>query len=328
VFGKLASAPADYRPAWLKQAIDGYSFVTTEEYDKFTSYENNKSHFEFMVGHNRAATAGAVTTENAHPFQEGPITMVHNGSLFNTQGLPNPQHTLDGVQVDSHVICHNLARHGVEEVVRNIDGSFTLVWHDSRDDTLNIVRNTERPLHLAQVKGEQTLLFMSEAEMLHLVCTRLGIAINDIWYPQAGKWLKFRNNDLMNPEVKELELQPTYSHYGNSCKSASAWGDYCDTDGWDTYDKSVPGVTKSDEKKQDNRVNVLGKKRTIPEKLQETLLEADMVIEDRIDFIPSGASVPPGRSRAIVSGYNPVTNTTCLLYDQDMRVYDNFKNNV
>ena len=40
--------------------------------------------YRAVVGHNRSATRGGITTETAHQFQEGPITIVHNGTLIDT----------------------------------------------------------------------------------------------------------------------------------------------------------------------------------------------------------------------------------------------------
>ena len=63
---------------WLKNAVDGYSFVNCSEYHSIASH---MAKFKYMVGHNRAATMGGIDTETAHPFQEGAITLVHNGTL-------------------------------------------------------------------------------------------------------------------------------------------------------------------------------------------------------------------------------------------------------
>ena len=45
------------------------------------------SDFRIVVGHNRASTRGATTDENAHPFIEDNICLVHNGTLHSHKQL-------------------------------------------------------------------------------------------------------------------------------------------------------------------------------------------------------------------------------------------------
>ena len=206
---------------WIKAVGDGYSFVNDDMYAERTK---NMSNIRFAVGHNRAATQGAVTAHNAHPFQEGAITMVHNGTLRDDTPMPKSMDDL-AVVVDSHAICHNLALQpntyeGVNAVVSKLDGAFALIWHDSRDDTLNIVRNDERPLHFMQARFSKTIYFASEAEMLALLAKRLKIEVyEEAHYPSAGQYMKFKAGSILTPETHTLDLyvddwQSKYEEYG------------------------------------------------------------------------------------------------------------------
>lgn len=116
-----------------------------------------------FMGHNRAATRGKVTSANAHPFQYEHIVGMHNGTL---DGLS--QHDLEKeldmkFEVDSEAIIVGIAKLGVEKTMSLISGAWSLVWYDSKADTLNFLRNAERPLYLAYTKTFDRLFWASES---------------------------------------------------------------------------------------------------------------------------------------------------------------------
>lgn len=155
-------------------------------------------------GHNRAATAGKVTIGNAHPFEVGPISLVHNGTLWR-KGDSLPKVGKD-IEVDSHQIAYNLAEHPVAEaksVIEKIDGSYALVWYDSRDMSINIARNSERPLHFTVNTQRDAVWFMSDGSMLKTINKSMSghsAAGHTIWSLDRGRLLKFRKGNVV-PEV-------------------------------------------------------------------------------------------------------------------------------
>ncbi len=121
----------------------------------------------FYVGHNRYATMGAKTAKNAHPFNHGDITLVHNGTLTQQSLLPDHR----DFDVDSENICHSINKIGAAETIQKLNGAFTLVWFDSSDETLHIIRNDERPFHLAETSSGDWY-GASEEDMLMWILTR------------------------------------------------------------------------------------------------------------------------------------------------------------
>jgi hypothetical protein len=287
---------------WFKQLGGGEGFTDAKEY-----WENfaDVSPYRAVVGHNRAATMGSVDTKSAHPFQEGPITLVHNGTLTSTFSLPKSLGMLKDVQVDSHAICHNLVEHDVEEVVRSLQGAFALVWHDARDNSVNIIRNDKRPLHFGMDKAGDTLYFMSEGEMLALLDRRIKLGIGSIYYPGEGVYLKWLpDTPLDRPITKELELyEDNYWSRFNTTGANSKYGGYSVSYGdWDDDEEEVyPKATAHPER--DDWIMVGGRKKAVPMLIQETIMEYDVVVEDRWEFsILSYGLNPQDTDRMYVTG--------------------------
>lgn len=122
-----------------------------------------------VVGHNRKATVGNITNENAHPFVEGHIILVHNGSVHNATEVAKDKGV--EVEVDSHVIAHLLAtEEDVPAAIAKLRGAFAVVWYNQQNHTLNMVRNDDRPLAFAE--SARAIYFASEPEMLDWTLSR------------------------------------------------------------------------------------------------------------------------------------------------------------
>lgn len=134
-----------------KMAVDGAEFVKTDVWKNVRSSKSlSAANVEVVTwpkaifGHNRYATMGAINAVNAHPFQHGHITLAHNGTLRKRNNLPEFQR----FEVDSENICYSISQIGAAETIKRLVGAFALIWIDSQEQTLNIIRNTEREFHL------------------------------------------------------------------------------------------------------------------------------------------------------------------------------------
>ena len=146
----------------LKVAAEPHSLFRCEEWGDFRT--KAVSSMTALVGHNRSATRGAVNSANAHPFTEGNIILVHNGTLHNHKDFNKD------VEVDSHAITHAFNERPAKEVLKEINGAFTFVWYDRRVGRLFIARNNERPL--AYVETSSNIIFASEGPMLDWILGR------------------------------------------------------------------------------------------------------------------------------------------------------------
>lgn len=153
------------KPDIIKGAMHSSDFVNTKAYSSFATALYNR--YKLVIGHNRKATKGNVVSANAHPFSEGKITLVHNGTIRNQAKL-NAE-----VEVDSHAICHALNDNDAVKALGLIDGAFALAWYDSEAKTLNLARNDERPLNL--IEFENFWCISSEAALVFWIAGRNGL---------------------------------------------------------------------------------------------------------------------------------------------------------
>lgn len=201
-----------------KKAMPGWDFT---QMAPLQALLNNVDKYPFIVGHNRAATKGAVSAANAHPFLCGHIIGVHNGSLWNHKDLKGCR----GFTVDSEAIFHSIATNGTEETLKELDGSFALVWYDQQTNLLNMVRNEERPMYFASVKDHKTILFASEAGMLKWLAARNGMVLETVCDLKPGVLLSF-NMETLEVVSKEVKFKEKPVYVIPSKKNKNEHGSY------------------------------------------------------------------------------------------------------
>lgn len=116
-----------------------------------------------LLGHSRSATVGKVTVDNAHPFLAGNILGMHNGTV---KGGVADYNAFD---TDSEAIFNSISKNGLKttlEDVEKADGAYVLVYLDIASKTLNIVKNSKRPLWYWQADNKAPIFWSSEREHL------------------------------------------------------------------------------------------------------------------------------------------------------------------
>ena len=171
----------------LKSAKTSADFIRTKGFQDFSDKIFAES--RMVVGHNRASTRGATIEENAHPFIEDHICLVHNGTLHTHKELAD-------TTVDSHAIATAIAKEGYQAVLPKINGAFALIWYDAKLKKMFVARNKDRPLWVLQTKEADYIA--SEPDMLQWIYKRV--------YGKVGE-AKFFSVDLVyswdvdDPEV-------------------------------------------------------------------------------------------------------------------------------
>lgn len=128
-----------------------------------------------IIGHNRWGTVGKVSKSNAHPFDMDTVVGVHNGTLTTKWKFE------DGNQfdTDSEAMYNHLDKKGLKNLMQNMGGAWTMVWWDKLENSMNFLRNKERPLWMAFTEDGKTMFWASERGMLEWVLNR-----NDVKYKE------------------------------------------------------------------------------------------------------------------------------------------------
>ena len=193
-----------------KRNLQPSDFLQLKETTKLLQSSNRS---RFLVVHSRAATKGSVTTDNAHPFQHGSLTGVHNGTLRTWANL-----TTESFSTDSEHIYHALSKNTFEDVLQKLNGAFTLIWYDDSTNHMHVIRNNERPFTFIKVKEMDALFGASEVDMLKWILKRNDLTIEKTWSPAPMQYYVF---DMDNPTVplsskKIKEYEPPKSNWVNT----------------------------------------------------------------------------------------------------------------
>jgi glucosamine 6-phosphate synthetase-like amidotransferase/phosphosugar isomerase protein len=161
-----------------------------------------------IAGHCRAATVGEVTVENAHPYYLGKIAGMKNGTIHNLKGKTKDE-------TDSQAFLRLIQDEGLEAAMHEAQGGgYAACWIDSRNQTLNFVRNGGRPLFL--MKGAGCLYWSSEREMLQLIRDRTSMSFEytDIEPVPINTHVSYATNRIMTSEYKKIiEVKPKTTWY-------------------------------------------------------------------------------------------------------------------
>jgi predicted glutamine amidotransferase len=129
-----------------------------------------------LLGHNRAATQGAISADNAHPFNFGTVYGAHNGTLSNTTQLDKPRLSVDSMSLYDHI-----ASNGLEDALVKANGAYALTWFDSSNGTINFIRNSQRPLFWCLSSDGQTMFWASEVYFLQRAAKKARITLGTIY---------------------------------------------------------------------------------------------------------------------------------------------------
>ncbi|MCS5737398.1 class II glutamine amidotransferase, partial [Herbiconiux daphne] len=185
---------------------------------------------------------GEVVDRNAHPFQHGSITLVHNGTLDNQSLLPDHQK----FAVDSENIAYSIDKIGIEETIKKLNGKFTLVWFDAKDQTLNFIRNKDRPFHFMETSSGDWFGASEEDMLMWLSKRTKGPTAKRHFEAEVGVQYVFEiaNGVFRFKEERKHEL-PVFRYVYTSgylgTGRNSIWDSNDDDDGWDRYlDRRYP----------------------------------------------------------------------------------------
>lgn len=134
----------------VKSEMPSSAFVYTRDYESFMA-----RNMMLVMGHSRHATIGAVNEDNCHPFitPEDKIIGFHNGTVRGTFDKKKDFET------DSEAIMNIIAEKGLKDTLKHLyeeawtdsGVAYAFQIYDRKAAKIYLIRNKERPLHLAFV---------------------------------------------------------------------------------------------------------------------------------------------------------------------------------
>lgn len=210
-----------------KSPMPSPQLIGTQQYKDFI----NTVGVKVLMGHNRYATVGGHTVENAHPFQFENLVGAHNGTLDNWAINRLEDHKFFGT--DSEALYNSISKNGVKKTIEKMSGAWALTWYDLETSSINMLRNSKRPLYYAYSEDRMTLFWASEASMLEWILGRNHMKIYDktIFLCDPDKHYRWTVPDKLGtkfdkPVVAEVKERPFHHVSDYSWKKESKWDEF------------------------------------------------------------------------------------------------------
>src|ERR1043166_6545821 len=128
------------------------------------------------IGHTRWATHGRPSETNAHPHRAGDVVVVHNGIIENYIELKDElgnRGTRFSSETDTEIVAHLVGEkvaqgmdflEAVRKSLKEIEGSYALLFLNQRDPTRLIVAKNSTPIVIGQ--GEEETFIASDIPAL------------------------------------------------------------------------------------------------------------------------------------------------------------------
>lgn len=193
-----------------------------------------------ILGHCRSATSGKVNDVNSHPFEKNGKIFFHNGTIKNIKDFPE----FNKFDVDSEGLLAAFDKLGIEKTLQQTDGDLACLWYDSADETINVIRNNNRPLF--GVKVNDLLFISSEKIMLEFILNRKNKTGFTIEEYKAGTHFSYKYKDILPKETDFTEAMNQGKRTGwENLGWGKRWGMTGDNTDTETYGVSTKSVSSA-----------------------------------------------------------------------------------
>lgn len=234
-----------------------------------------KATAKVYIGHNRYATTGKINDENAHPFLFTNVLGAHNGTL--EYQCRSKLFNSDKFGTDSEAIFSHINHHGFDETIKLIhnpsynNNAWALSWYNAEHNTINLARNSKRPLFYVYSEDMCTMFWASELDMLRWVLKRNNIKVHDdksyiLTEDNHYSWTipKTFSDKFALPTISKIEkpepIEQEWSFRGSHQHGSSTVYHYGGTASIDGRDKHSANVLSFLNKHQKERLTIDTKK--------------------------------------------------------------------
>lgn len=183
--------------SWYKRPLPGWDLAQLSALKAIVAGAETPL---YGIIHNRAGTNGGNSIDTSHPVISGHITLAHNGVI-------TALYSLGGTLThDSTAIAESMASRGEKETLELLQGSYALMWHNAKDNTLNVARNEQRPLYVGTVKGSSSLLFSSEDGLLLWLADRNEILLKSVSMLPPGMHTKIFADATIKSQASKFTI--------------------------------------------------------------------------------------------------------------------------
>lgn len=225
----------------IKDTVDPISLMDMKKYEA-----GRRKISKVILQHNRAATIGPRNRTYAHPFELSNIVGAHNGtvSLNYTKEIPGCKE----FDSDSYAILTGIDTIGLEETLKTLYGAWALTWYDKRDNSINFIRNSDRPLYYSMNAEKTQLFWSSEVEHLASATVRNGIKRD----PNAKSFLFTEDNHYkwVIPEVGKAFGDPVRKVVKGKQWNYKNYNTKNSTEEWETWEQYANDGKKGDNKNE------------------------------------------------------------------------------
>lgn len=315
---------------------DSYGYAAT--YDKSLTLRKGlgsitdtwvPSFCDTLIAHTRFATHGEVNISNAHPWDFGKITAMHNGVISNYRELVFRE--ISDYDVDSQYL---LERINDERPIDDIEGYGAVLWIDNNTLEMYLSRLDSGDLEAAFLRfpgGSRMLLVASHLRM-GWDFKKLGVTMREMPKLSEGTVYKVTDRGQLLRQDRTLELTSVYSDWrkgysagGKSKKkeekkttSTNSWGSYGDIydDEVDTYDFTGKEDTEPSAATKSSSHGETAKIRVVNDHLITQLPNGPVVVRPILDITsestePEKVVVDPGEVFGNMDEYD--TSDMCVV---------------
>lgn len=202
-YGGYNSKEERYKYNIIRTVGDTGDLFHTGEFDKLP----NKTDACVALGHCRAATVGVVNEANAHPFKFDGLIGMHNGTLRSITGT---KETCDSYEFYGLLNEYKGDFKAIHADILKQHDAYAFIWVDTKLNTLNMVRNTQRPLWLMpsveKPTSFSTVFYASEEDFLTFMKKRTQ-GIRTYAEPkmlQPDQWYTWELGNAANLDIRTL----------------------------------------------------------------------------------------------------------------------------